>query len=69
MGDFGIARILDSSTAGAHTTIGTPHYLSPEMVNNEAYGTKSDLWSLGVRTPSMKTYYIWIHNMNTEICL
>ncbi|CAJ1355104.1 unnamed protein product [Effrenium voratum] len=50
LGDFGIARVLDSSTAGAQTTIGTPHYLSPEMVNNEAYGTRSDLWSLGVVT-------------------
>eukprot|EP00439_Symbiodinium_sp_Y106_P062257 s134_g9.t1 len=50
LGDFGISRVLDSSTAGAQTTIGTPHYLSPEMVNNEAYGTRSDLWSLGVVT-------------------
>lgn len=50
LGDFGIARILDSSTAGAQTTIGTPHYLSPEIVNNEAYGLRSDLWSLGVVT-------------------
>eukprot|EP00931_Biecheleriopsis_adriatica_P086606 TRINITY_DN61238_c0_g1_i1.p1 TRINITY_DN61238_c0_g1~~TRINITY_DN61238_c0_g1_i1.p1 ORF type:complete len:808 (+),score=175.63 TRINITY_DN61238_c0_g1_i1:111-2534(+) len=50
LGDFGISRILDSSTAGAQTTIGTPHYLSPEIVNNEAYGIRSDLWSLGVVT-------------------
>lgn len=50
LGDFGIARLLDSTTDGAQTTIGTPHYLSPEIVNNEAYGTRSDLWSLGVVT-------------------
>lgn len=50
LGDFGIARILDSTTAGAQTTIGTPFYLSPEMCNSEAYGVKSDLWSLGVVT-------------------
>lgn len=50
LGDFGIARVLESSTCGAQTTIGTPHYLSPEVVNNEAYGTRSDLWSLGVVT-------------------
>mmetsp|Transcript_11668 Transcript_11668/g.33575 ORF Transcript_11668/g.33575 Transcript_11668/m.33575 type:complete len:772 (-) Transcript_11668:2-2317(-) len=49
LGDFGIARVLDNSV-GAQTTIGTPHYLSPEICNNEPYGTRSDLWSLGVVT-------------------
>lgn len=48
LGDFGIAKVLESTTAGAQTTIGTPLYLSPEVCNNEAYGVKSDLWSLGV---------------------
>mmetsp|Transcript_51227 Transcript_51227/g.166024 ORF Transcript_51227/g.166024 Transcript_51227/m.166024 type:complete len:824 (+) Transcript_51227:178-2649(+) len=49
LGDFGIARVIESSM-GAQTMIGTPHYLSPEMCNSEAYGSKSDLWSLGVVT-------------------
>lgn len=50
LGDFGIAKLLDSSMAEAQTTIGTPYYLSPEICNNEGYGLKSDLWSLGVVT-------------------
>lgn len=50
LGDFGIARLMDSSIAEAQTTIGTPFYLSPEMCNSEGYGLKSDLWSLGVVT-------------------
>lgn len=50
LGDFGIAKVIDSTTAGAQTTIGSPFYLSPEMCNSEAYGVKSDLWSLGVVT-------------------
>lgn len=48
LGDFGIAKVMDSTTAGAQTTIGTPFYLSPEICNSEKYGLKSDLWSLGV---------------------
>lgn len=50
LGDFGIARVLESSTAGAKTQIGTPYYLSPEVCSSEQYGLKSDHWSLGVIT-------------------
>ncbi|CAJ1345104.1 unnamed protein product [Effrenium voratum] len=53
LGDFGISKVLESTTAGAQTTIGTPLYLAPEICSGEAYGTKSDLWSLGVVTYEM----------------
>lgn len=29
------------------STVGTPHYLSPEMCAGEKYGKKSDVWALG----------------------
>jgi len=48
LGDFGIARVMDSSSAGAQTAIGTPSYLSPEICNGESYGIKSDVWALGI---------------------
>jgi len=48
LGDFGIAKVLGSTSAAAQTVIGTPHYLSPEICNNEPYGIQSDLWALGV---------------------
>lgn len=48
LGDFGIARVLKNSLAGAKTQIGTPFYVSPEVCQTEEYGIKSDLWSLGV---------------------
>eukprot|EP00927_Polykrikos_kofoidii_P000179 TRINITY_DN10077_c0_g1_i2.p1 TRINITY_DN10077_c0_g1~~TRINITY_DN10077_c0_g1_i2.p1 ORF type:complete len:1687 (+),score=365.87 TRINITY_DN10077_c0_g1_i2:103-5163(+) len=50
LGDFGVARIIDASVDGAQTQIGTPFYISPEVMKREAYGTKSDLWALGVVT-------------------
>jgi len=48
LGDFGIARVMESPSAGAQTQIGTPFYLSPEVCKKEIYGSKSDLWSMGV---------------------
>jgi len=47
LGDFGVARIFDEAQA-AHTQIGTPYYIAPEVLNMDGYGTKSELWSLGV---------------------
>ena len=48
MGDFGIARVLSSTVEKAKTVIGTPYYLSPEIIENKPYSFKSDIWSLGV---------------------
>lgn len=31
----------------AHTLIGTPNYLAPEVCSNQPYSTKADMWSLG----------------------
>ncbi|NXB16839.1 NEK5 kinase, partial [Rhagologus leucostigma] len=47
LGDFGIARQLNSTTELAHTCVGTPYYLSPEMCENRPYNNKTDIWSLG----------------------
>ena len=48
LGDFGIAKLLDSSGAQAATQIGTPYYLSPEICQDQPYGKASDLWSMGI---------------------
>ena len=48
LGDFGISKCLNFTLDKAKTFIGTPFYLSPEIVQNIPYSFKSDIWSLGV---------------------
>ncbi|KAL4239176.1 Serine/threonine-protein kinase Nek2 [Mactra antiquata] len=47
LGDFGLARVLHHETSFANTYVGTPYYMSPELVNNMSYNEKSDIWSMG----------------------
>lgn len=47
VGDFGIARVLESTSAFAQTRIGTPYYLSPEICQDRPYSFASDIWALG----------------------
>ncbi|CAM9364416.1 unnamed protein product, partial [Phaeothamnion confervicola] len=47
LGDFGIARVLDTTMEQAETVIGTPYYMSPEVCENRPYSYKSDIWALG----------------------
>lgn len=48
LGDFGISKVLSNTVDKARTMVGTPYYLSPEIVENRPYSFKSDVWSLGV---------------------
>jgi len=55
LGDFGISRVLKNTMDQAHTLVGTPYYLSPEMVNGQPYDHRSDIWSMGVVLYEMLT--------------
>ena len=51
--DFGLAKyksLKELQTQGMKTACGTPGYVSPEIVMNVHYSSKTDLWSLGVIT-------------------
>ena len=36
-----------SADGGMRSKVGTPYYVAPEIVRGDAYGLKSDVWSLG----------------------
>lgn len=48
IGDLGVAKMLETSTAFAQTVVGTPYYLSPELCSDKPYRDKSDVWALGI---------------------
>ena len=43
--DFGTSKILEGRT---YTTLGTPHYIAPEVIMKTGYSSYVDLWSLGI---------------------
>jgi len=45
--DFGFAKRV-TSDACLSTKCGTPYYVAPEILGGQLYGTKVDMWSLGV---------------------
>ncbi|XP_066917979.1 uncharacterized protein [Clytia hemisphaerica] len=47
LGDFGIAKVMNTHNAGNFTVVGTPYYISPEMCEGKPYDSKSDIWALG----------------------
>uniref|UniRef100_UPI00398E6731 serine/threonine-protein kinase Nek9-like n=1 Tax=Pristiophorus japonicus TaxID=55135 RepID=UPI00398E6731 len=46
LGDFGVAKVMTTGSE-AHTILGTPYYISPEICEGKCYNDKSDIWSLG----------------------
>lgn len=47
LADFGLSNFLGTADA-LMSKVGTPYFCAREVVTNETYGTKADLWSLGV---------------------
>lgn len=47
LGDLGLGRQFSENTFEAHSKVGTPLYMSPEVLRGEPYDWSSDIWSLG----------------------
>lgn len=47
LGDFGVARVLESTQELASTKVGTPCYIAPERCEGRAYSYEADMWAMG----------------------
>ena len=57
--DFGFATKADILGRKKMTDIcGTPLYMAPQLLNNEPYNAKSDIWSLGLMLYEMVFGYV-----------
>jgi len=53
--DFGIAKVTGATMTGTGQVLGTPSYMSPEVVKGQGADSRSDLFSLGVMLYEMLT--------------
>jgi serine/threonine protein kinase len=46
--DFGVCKRLQNKDTKAHTIVGTPEYLPPEIIIQKGHNFSADWWSFGV---------------------
>ena len=46
--DFGVCKRLKTADARAHTIVGTPEYLPPEIIIQKGHSMGADWWSFGI---------------------
>jgi serine/threonine protein kinase len=46
--DFGLSRVMSNSAMNDNSSAGTPEWMAPELIRNEPFTEKCDIFSLGV---------------------
>ncbi|NXN10022.1 PAK3 kinase, partial [Indicator maculatus] len=53
LADFGVCALLTPEQNKRTTYAGTPRWMAPEILKEESYGAKVDIWSLGITAVEM----------------
>ncbi len=67
--DFGVAHTPDATLTRAGTTVGTPNYMSPELLQGSRVGPSADQYAFGVVVYQMLTQRVPFHGEGlTALC-